>query len=250
FEQADAIFIFGQNPGTNHPRMLGELRDAAKRGAAIVSFNPLRERGLERFADPKDAGEMLRGGSTRISSEYFQLRIGGDLAAVKGIIKHALERDTAALREGRPSLLDRGFIEAHTSGFEAFAADVTAEPWDVITAESGLTEAELRRAGDIYLGSERLICCWGMGITQHLHSVATIQMLCNLLLLGGHIGRPGAGACPVRGHSNVQGDRTMMIWEKPPQAFLDRLQQVFGFQAPREPGFDTIGAIEAMGDGR
>ncbi|MGY0560836.1 FdhF/YdeP family oxidoreductase [Luteimonas sp. A277] len=250
FEQADAIFIFGQNPGTNHPRMLGELRDAAKRGAAIVSFNPLRERGLERFADPKDAAEMLRGGSTRISSDYLQLKIGGDLAALKGIIKHVLERDAEALESGRPSVLDLEFIQAHTSGFEAFAADVAAESWDTIVAESGLEESQLRRVGDIWLGAKRLICCWGMGITQHLHSVATIQMICNLLLLGGHIGRPGAGTCPVRGHSNVQGDRTMMIWEKPPQAFLDRLQQVFGFQPPREPGYDTIGAIEAMRDGR
>ena len=250
FEQADAIFIFGQNPGTNHPRMLGELREAAKRGAAIVSFNPLRERGLERFADPKDKAEMLRGGSTRISSDYLQLKIGGDLAAVKGIIKHALERDAEALAAGQPSLLDRAFIDAHTTGFEAFAADITAEAWDTITAESGLDEDAIRRVGDTWLGAKRLICCWGMGITQHLHSVATIQMICNLLLLGGHIGRPGAGACPVRGHSNVQGDRTMMIWEKPPQAFLDRLEEVFGFQPPRAPGHDTIGAIEAMRDGQ
>ncbi|MEN1925662.1 FdhF/YdeP family oxidoreductase [Luteimonas qiangzhengi] len=250
FEQADAIFIFGQNPGTNHPRMLGELRDAAKRGAAIVSFNPLRERGLERFADPKDKAEMLRGGSTRISSDYLQLKIGGDLAALKGIIKHALERDAEALREGRPSLLDRDFIAQHTSGFEAFAADVTAESWDTIVTESGIEEDAIRRVGDTYLAAKRLICCWGMGITQHLHSVATIQMICNLLLLGGHIGRTGAGACPVRGHSNVQGDRTMMIWEKPPQAFLDRLEEVFGFTPPRAPGHDTIGAIEAMRDGR
>jgi molybdopterin-dependent oxidoreductase alpha subunit len=250
FEQADAIFIFGQNPGTNHPRMLGELRTAAKRGAAVVAFNPLRERGLEKFADPKDALEMLHNGSTRIASDYFQLRIGGDLAALKGIIRHVLERDAGALASGAPSLLDRAFIDAHTSGFEAFAEDVMAESWTTIVAESGLSEAQLRKAGEIYLGAGRVIACWGMGITQHKHSVATIQMIVNLLLLRGHLGRPGAGACPVRGHSNVQGDRTMMIWEKPPAAFLDRLREVFGFEPPRTEGYDTIGAIEAMRDGR
>ncbi len=250
FELADAIFIFGQNPGTNHPRMLGELRQAAKRGAAIVSFNPLRERGLEKFADPQDKLQMLHNGSTRISSDYFQLKIGGDLAAVKGIIKHVLERDAEAARAAQPRLLDLQFITQHTANFDAFAADMIAEPWATIVEESGLSEAELRHAGEIYLKSERLIACWGMGITQHKHSVATIHMIANLLLLRGHLGRPGAGACPVRGHSNVQGDRTMMIYEKPPAAFLDRLQQVFGFDPPRASGFDTVGAIEAMGDGR
>ena len=250
FEQADCILIFGQNPGTNHPRMLGELRQAAKRGARIAAFNPLRERGLERFADPQDKLEMATGGSTKIASDYFQPRIGGDLAVVKGMIRHVLERDAQALARGEPSLLDRAFIDSQTSGFEAFAAEVMAEDWARLVEESGLDEAQLRHAGDIYLQSERVIACWGMGITQHKHSVATIHMIVNLLLLRGHIGRPGAGACPVRGHSNVQGDRTMMIWEKPPQAFLDRLRDVFGFEPPRHEGYDTIGAIEAMRDGR
>jgi len=250
FELADAILIFGQNPGTNHPRMLGELRQAAKRGAAIVSFNPLRERGLEKFADPQDTREMLTGGSTRIASDFFQLRIGGDLAAVKGIIKHVLEVDAERQRNGQPRVLDLAFIAEHTVGFEVFAADVEQESWATIAAESGLSREELQRAGEIYLRAERTICCWGMGITQHKHSVATIQMIANLLLLRGNLGRPGAGACPVRGHSNVQGDRTMMIFEKPDAAFLDRLGTVFDFSPPREPGFDTIGAIEAMRDGR
>jgi len=250
FELADGIFIFGQNPGTNHPRMLGELREAAKRGAKIVSFNPLRERGLERFADPQDKLEMATYGSTKISSDYFQLKIGGDLAAVKGMIKHVLERDVEETGLGRPSLLDHAFIAEHTTGFDEFAVDVLAESWDVIIEESGLDEAQLRRAGELYLSCERVIACWGMGITQHKHSVATINVLMNLLLLRGHLGRPGAGACPVRGHSNVQGDRTMMIYEKPPAAFLDRLRDVFGFEPPREDGFDTVGAIEAMLDGR
>lgn len=250
FEIAEAILIFGQNPGTNHPRMLGELRKAAKRGAAIVSFNPLRERGLERFADPQDKLEMLHNGSTRISSDYFQLRIGGDLAAVKGMIKRTLEVDAQAQREGRERVVDLDFIAAHTQGFEAFAAEVAGESWETIEAESGLSRAQLERAGDIYLQAKSVICCWGMGITQHKHSVATIQMICNLLLLRGNIGRPGAGPCPVRGHSNVQGDRTMGIYEKPAPAFLDRLREVFGFEPPREHGHDTVGAIEAMLDGR
>ncbi|WP_233671479.1 FdhF/YdeP family oxidoreductase [Luteimonas cellulosilyticus] len=250
FEEADGIFIFGQNPGTNHPRMLGELREASKRGARIVSFNPLRERGLERFADPQDKVEMATYGSTRISSDYFQLKIGGDLATVKGMIKHVLERDVEVTGNGGASLLDHAFIAEHTTGFDAFVTDVMAETWETIVEESGLDEAQLRRAGELYLSCERLIACWGMGITQHKHSVATINMLVNLLLLRGHLGRPGAGACPVRGHSNVQGDRTMMIYEKPPAAFLDRVRDVFGFEPPREDGFDTVGAIEAMIDGR
>src|SRR5690606_12038023 len=219
FEQADCILVFGQNPGTNHPRMLGELREAAKRGCRIVAFNPLRERGLERFADPKDTLEMARRGSTKIASDYFQLKIGGDLAAVKGMVKHVLERNAEAIAKGEAPLLDQAFIAAHTVDFDAFAADVLAEPWDTIVTESGLDEAELRRAGDIYLRSQCVIACWGMGITQHKHSVATIHMIANLMLLRGNIGRPGAGLCPVRGHSNVQGDRTMMIWERPPATF-------------------------------
>src|SRR5690606_890027 len=160
------------------------------------------------------------------ASDYFQLKIGGDLAAVKGMAKHVLERDAEALAQGRPSLLDRDFIAGHTTGFESFAADVRAESWDTIVAESGLDQARLRQAGELYRQSERVIACWGLGVTQHRHSVATIRMITNLMLLRGNLGRPGAGLCPVRGHSNVQGDRTMMIWEKPPAAFLDRLHEV------------------------
>jgi len=250
FEKADAIFIFGQNPGTNHPRMLGELSDAAKRGCRIVSFNPLRERGLERFANPQDKVQMATLGSTRITSDYLQLKIGGDLAAIKGMIKHVLERDAEAVARGEASLLDRAFIDGHTAGFDAFAEDVRTEDWDTIIAESGLDEAQIRHAGELYLQAERVIACWGMGITQHKHSVPTINMITNLLLLRGNLGREGAGACPVRGHSNVQGDRTMMIYEKPPAAFLDRIQQVFGFEPPRADGYDTVGAIEAMIEGK
>ncbi|NDI86741.1 FdhF/YdeP family oxidoreductase [Undibacterium crateris] len=246
FQQADAIFIFGQNPGTNHPRMLGELRAASKRGAAIVSFNPLRERGLEKFQDPQDALEMLSGDGSTISSDYLQLKIGGDLAAVKGIIKYVLEADALAQQQGQTRLIDVGFIAQHTANFEAFADEVGQESWDTIVRESGLERSQIERTAQTYLHARSVIACWGMGITQHKHSVATIQMIVNLLLLRGHLGRPGAGACPVRGHSNVQGDRTMGINEKPAAAFLDRLQQVFGFEVPREHGYDTVGAIEAM----
>ena len=241
FELADAIFVFGQNPGTNHPRMLGELRAASKRGARIVSFNPLRERGLERFADPQSKMEMATLGSTQISSHYFQLRGGGDLAAVKGMMKRLLEREDAG-----EQLLDRKFIAEHTSGFEALLADLRQQSWEEILEESGLTLEQVHSAADVYCEAKSAIFCWGMGITQHQNSVATIQMLVNLLMMRGNIGRPGAGACPVRGHSNVQGDRTMGIWEKPPVALLDKLQEVFGFEPPRKNGYDTVESIHAM----
>jgi molybdopterin-dependent oxidoreductase alpha subunit len=250
FEQADCILVFGQNPGTNHPRMLGELSAARRRGARIVSFNPLRERGLERFADPQNAVEMATFGSSPISSHYFQLQVGGDFALLKGMCKRVVELDDAARAAGQPRVLDTAFIAGHTAGFDAFIAELREQPWEPLVAASGLSRAQIEQAADIYATSERVIACWGMGITQHRHSVATIQMIVNLLLLRGNLGRPGAGACPVRGHSNVQGDRTMGIYEKPAPAFLDRLGEVFGFEPPRAPGFDTVGAIQAMLDGR
>ena len=240
FEQAEAIFIFGQNPGTNHPRMLGELRAAAKRGCRIVVFNPLRERGLERFAHPQSPADMLTGSSTPIASHYYQLRIGGDLAALTGLCKQLLATGS----------LDRDFIAAHTQDFEAFAAAVEAESWERIVEQSGLTRAQMEQAADVYDASRATIFCWGMGITQHRRSVATIQMLMNTLLLKGNIGKPGAGPCPVRGHSNVQGDRTMGIYEKPSDEFLDRLGAEFGFEPPRGHGHDVVSGIQAMRDGR
>ena len=250
FEQADCILVFGQNPGTNHPRMLGELRAARKRGARIVSFNPLKERGLERFADPQDKLEMLTFGSAPISSHYFQLQVGGDFALLKGMCKRVVELDDAAQAAGQPRVLDTTFIAEHTRGFDGFIAELREQPWEPLVQASGLTREQIVQAADIYAASERVIACWGMGITQHRHSVATIQMIVNLLLLRGNLGREGAGACPVRGHSNVQGDRTMGIYEKPAPAFLDKLGEVFGFEPPREHGFDTVGAIQAMLDGK
>ena len=245
FEKADAIFIFGQNPGTNHPRMLGELRQAARRGARIVSINPLRERGLERFADPQDMLQMATLGSTPISTHYFQLHIGGDFAFVKGMMKHLVE-----LQDDGQQVLDQAFIAGHTVGFDALLADLRAESWVLLEQESGLPRAQICAAAEVYRQAKRVIACWGMGITQHQNSVATIQMLLNWLMLRGNIGRPGAGPCPVRGHSNVQGDRTMGIWEKPPAQLLDNLQKVFGFAPPRAHGFDTVASIQAMLDGR
>ena len=245
FEKADAIFIFGQNPGTNHPRMLGELRQAARRGARIVSINPLRERGLERFANPQDMLQMATLGSTPISTHYFQLRIGGDFAFVKGMMKHLVE-----LQDDGQQVLDQAFIAGHTVGFDALLADLRAESWVLLEQESGLPRVQICAAAEVYRQAKRVIACWGMGITQHQNSVATIQMLLNWLMLRGNIGRPGAGPCPVRGHSNVQGDRTMGIWEKPPAQLLDNLQRVFGFAPPRAHGFDTVASIQAMLDGR
>ena len=246
FELADAIFIFGQNPGTNHPRMLGELRRAAKRGCRIVVFNPLRERGLERFTDPQSPAEMLGGGSTAIASHYFQPRIGGDLAVAMGIAKCVIERADSGVD---PHALDTVFIAANTVGYDDVADVVRESAWTDIERESGLTRAQLEQAAQVYLDSHATILCWGMGITQHRRSVATIQMLTNLLLMRGNIGKAGAGPCPVRGHSNVQGDRTMGIYEKPSKTFLDRLGAEFGFAPPQAHGFDTIAAIEAMRDG-
>jgi molybdopterin-dependent oxidoreductase alpha subunit len=245
FEKTDAIFIFGQNPGSNHPRMLGELRAAHKRGAKIVSFNPLRERGLERFADPQDAVEMATLGSSAISTHYYQLRIGGDMALVMGMAKVLVELDDA----GDAGAIDHAFIAENSEGFAALQAQLRAQDWPALELASGLSELQIRAAADVYRQAPSAIFCWGMGITQHMHAVATIQMMVNLLLLRGNIGRPGAGPCPVRGHSNVQGDRTMGIWEKPPASLLDALQAVYGFEPPRADGVDTVEAIALMRDG-
>ncbi|WP_295556921.1 FdhF/YdeP family oxidoreductase [uncultured Hyphomicrobium sp.] len=249
FEKADAIFVIGQNPGTNHPRMLGDLRRAALRGAKVAVFNPVREKGLERFADPQDKIEMLTGGSKPIASEYYQVHLGGDMAAVRGMAKAVFALDEAARAAGNPSLLDHGFLEQHTSGLEHYRAAVEATSWDDIESQSGLSRAELEHLAGIYVSSERTICTWAMGVTQHRHSVATIREIANFMFLRGNVGRPGTGLCPVRGHSNVQGDRTVGINEKPSRAFLDSLEKEFGVSMPRRAGHNVIGAIGAMLDG-
>jgi molybdopterin-dependent oxidoreductase alpha subunit len=249
FEKADAIFVIGQNPGTNHPRMLGDLRRAAMRGAKVAVFNPVREKGLERFSDPQDKLEMLTGGSTAIASEYYQVRLGGDMAAVRGMAKAVFELDDAALAAGNPSVLDLGFLAQHTSGFEHYRASVEATSWDEIEDQSGLPRAQLEHLAEIYVASERTICTWAMGVTQHRHSVATIREISNFMFLRGNVGRPGTGLCPVRGHSNVQGDRTVGINEKPSRAFLDSLEKELGVSMPRRHGHNVLAAIGAMLDG-
>ncbi|MHB8253056.1 MAG: FdhF/YdeP family oxidoreductase [Acidiferrobacter sp.] len=240
FDHADTLLLFGHNPGTNHPRMLGTLQDAAKRGCEILVFNPLRERGLERFTHPQDPGGMLTNHGTRIATHYYQPKIGGDLAVALGIARFLLE-------EGA---LDDVFIAEHTHGFEAFRASVLQTPWEQIEQESGLSRADLRLIGQIYDRGKAAIITWGMGITQHRHAIATIHMLMNVLLLKGNIGKGGAGAAPIRGHSNVQGDRTMGIYEQPSPGFLAKLGAEFGFVPPSKHGFDVVASISAMLEGR
>ncbi|MEI7377811.1 FdhF/YdeP family oxidoreductase [Dickeya chrysanthemi] len=246
FEHADAIFVFGQNPGTNHPRMLHSLRHAADRGAHIVAFNTLRERGLERFANPQNPLELLTPLSGAISETYLQPHLGGDMAAVRGMVKALLETHRQRLAAGDAGLFDQAFIDQHTDGVAAYLQQVDATAWDKIVRQSGLSEAQIRYVAGIYQRSERVICTWAMGITQHRHSVATVREIVNLQLLFGQLGKPGAGLCPVRGHSNVQGNRTMGIDEKPSDALLDSLARHFGFTPPRGHGHNTVQALEAM----
>jgi molybdopterin-dependent oxidoreductase alpha subunit len=250
FAEADAIFVLGQNPGTNHPRMLEPLREAVARGAQVVCFNPLKERGLERFQHPQHALEMLANGSAPLNTAFFRPALGGDMAAIRGIAKLLLFWEREAQATGGPAVFDHGFIAQHTSGIDSYLATLDATRWETIEEQSGLTLAELEEAARIFRDAERVIICWAMGITQHRHSVATIQEIANLQLLRGNLGKPGAGLCPVRGHSNVQGDRTMGINERPPAALLDALETRFGFQVPRQPGHNVVQAIEAMLEGR
>ncbi|ANF56525.1 FdhF/YdeP family oxidoreductase [Halotalea alkalilenta] len=239
FERAEAIFSFGQNPGTNHPRMLGTLREAHERGCEVVAINTLKERGLERFADPQRKFEMLRGGSEAVSSMYLCPKLGGDMAIVRGMAKVVFERDA----------LDHDFIARYTQGVDAYRAVVEATAWETIEAQSGLSRAEITRAAEIYIRSNATIICWAMGITQHEHSVASVREIVNLLLLRGNIGKPGAGTCPVRGHSNVQGDRTMGVNEKAPEWFFQALERYYGVSLKRGHGHDTVSAIRAMREG-
>ncbi|MGV7206538.1 FdhF/YdeP family oxidoreductase [Oxalobacteraceae bacterium A2-2] len=250
FEHADTLLLFGQNPATNHPRMLGELRECALRGATIVGINPLKERGLQRFTNPQDPAEMLTNGSTPIVSVFIQPRLGGDFALIKGVAKRLLELDDEAVLEGCPRLVDQEFIASHTVGYGEFARDLRAERWELLLEESGVPREQMDQLAAIYARGQRVIATWGMGLTQHKNSVAAIQMLVNLMLMRGNIGKRGAGLCPVRGHSNVQGDRTMGIEEQPAPAFLDRLKQVFGFEPPRRHGHDVVATIAAMAAGK
>jgi molybdopterin-dependent oxidoreductase alpha subunit len=246
FDKADCIFIFGQNPGTNSPRMMSDLRAASRRGAAIISFNPFRERALERFQNPQSPIETATLCSTPISSRLYQVRVGGDVAVIKGIMKVLVEADEIARASGQPEILDWDFIRGHTLGIEALANDVKAAQWADIQRQSGLAREDIEYAANVYMKAERAIIVYGMGITQHHHGAQSVQQLANLALLRGHIGREGAGLCPVRGHSNVQGDRTVGITETPSEEFLDRLERRFGFKPPRAHGHNVVTALEAM----
>ncbi|WP_019408387.1 FdhF/YdeP family oxidoreductase [Pseudomonas psychrophila] len=250
FEHADAIFVLGQNPGTNHPRMLEPLREAVKRGAQVVCVNPLKERGLERFQNPQHPLEMLTNGDRPTNTAYLRPALGGDMALLRGMAKFLLQWERDALAAGEPAVFDHAFLNEHTSGVLDYISSLDATSWEHIIEQSGLTLVDIERAARMYLKGKNVIMCWAMGITQHRHSVQTIQEIANLMLLRGNIGRPGAGLCPVRGHSNVQGDRTMGINERPPVAFLDALERRFKFKVPRENGHNVVEAIHAMLEGR
>ncbi|MYU10167.1 FdhF/YdeP family oxidoreductase [Streptomyces sp. SID8361] len=246
--KADLIIVAGQNPGTNHPRMLSALEKAKAGGAKIISVNPLPEAGLERFKNPQNA-RGIAGGGTSLTDLFLHIRLGGDQALFRLLNKLVLEASDSASGAGEGAI-DEEFIREHTHGFEEFAAAARAADWDETLRATGLDRADIDRALAMVLASKRTIVCWAMGLTQHKHSVPTIREVVNFLLLRGNIGRPGAGVCPVRGHSNVQGDRTMGIFERPAPAFLDALEREFGFAPPREHGFDVVRAIRALRDGQ
>ena len=239
FDKAQAIFVIGQNPGTNHPRMLSSLERAKQNGCKLVHINPLPEVGMTRFKHPQHVLGLL-GSGTELADLFLQVRINGDVALLKGITKAVLAHEDA---------LDRDFIDRYTTGFEEFSAALERVSWDEIVEHSGVSKDLIEQAAQIFVASERTIFCWAMGLTQHRNAVANIQEIVNLMLLRGQIGKPGAGLCPVRGHSNVQGDRTVGIWERPTEAFLDKLGEAFDFEPPRNHGFDTVRAIHAMHDG-
>ncbi|HEY0376348.1 MAG TPA: FdhF/YdeP family oxidoreductase [Pyrinomonadaceae bacterium] len=241
FNLAEAVFVVGQNPGTNHPRMLTALQAAKRRGCKIVHVNPLPEVGATRFKHPQEILAAF-GRGTELADLFLQVRINGDVALLKGIMKELLEEESR--RPGE--VLDHEFIEEHTDGFESFTSALRQVNWDDIVEQSGVSRGQMREAAEIMIGSNRTIICWAMGLTQHKNAVANIQEIVNLLLLRGQMGKPGAGACPVRGHSNVQGDRTMGIWERPTRPFLDALAKEFDFEPPRRHGLDTVEAIKAM----
>jgi molybdopterin-dependent oxidoreductase alpha subunit len=250
FDHADLVLSFGHNPGTNHPRMMATLRDVSRRGASILVFNPLRERALERFASPQDPLEMATLSATPIASHYYQVTLGGDAALTEVMMKVLVEWDDQAVSECQEPVLDHDFIAQHTIDFAALKQHLLQLDWNDLEARSGVTRAQMAEAATIYARAKATILCYGMGLTQHRNASSTVQQLANLLLLKGNIGKPGAGICPLRGHSNVQGARTVGVWEKPSESFLDRLDQVFEFKAPRDPGHTVIEAIAAMETGQ
>jgi molybdopterin-dependent oxidoreductase alpha subunit len=246
FDLAQAIFVIGQNPGTNHPRMLTALQKAKANGCKLVHINPLPEVGMTRFKHPQDVFGWL-GKGTSLADLFLQVRINGDVALLQGIIKAIFEEE----EQHHPGeVLDHEFITTYTEGFKEFALAINNVSWDEIIAQCGVSRSQIEEAARIFIDSERTIFCWAMGLTQHKNAVANIQEIVNLMLCRGQIGKPGAGLCPVRGHSNVQGDRTMGIWERPPDSFLDKLGIEFSFEPPRRHGYDTVKAISAMHAGK
>lgn len=246
FNSCDAIFFFGQNTGSNSPRFLHPLQEAVRRGAKIVTFNPVREKGLIEFTNPQSPVEMLTARKTPISCLYLQVRPGGDIAAILGMIKHVLAAEEKDWTENRHHVLDVDFIAQHTVGFEALKAMAEDTPWERIEAESGLSRADLEAAGQVYVEAEKSIGIYGMGLTQQAHGYDNVAMVVNLMLLKGNVGRDGTGISPVRGHSNVQGQRTVGISEKPELVPIDKLAELYGFDPPRDKGMNTVEACEAM----
>jgi molybdopterin-dependent oxidoreductase alpha subunit len=255
FNETNLVIVIGQNPGTNAPRMMSSLQDAKVAGAKMIAINPLAEAGLMNFVNPnpqhapnilKYPFDLLSNTGTHFTDLHLPVRIGGDMAVLKGMMKVMLERE----RTAPGTVFDHEFIEACTDGLSDLIASLDATGWDDILRESGLTHQQISEAADMFIAAERVITCWAMGVTQHKAAVATIQDIANLHLLRGQIGKPGAGLCPVRGHSNVQGDRTMGIWEKVRPEFADRLENEFGLAVPRADGFNTVESIEAMRTGR
>ena len=245
FEQADAIFVVGQNPGTNHPRMLTTLETAAKRGAMIVSINPLAEIGTLRFGHPQNPLALL-GESTRLARVHVPVRINGDVALFQGVMKAMLEEEARA--PGR--VVDREFVDRYTEGYDDLARALAATTWDALERSSGVGEDRMRELAAIAIASRATVVTWAMGLTQHVNGVDNVQAIVDFLMLRGMVGKPGAGPCPVRGHSNVAGDRTMGIWERMPDAWLERLGRELAFDPPRKHGVDVVKAIHAMLDGR
>ncbi|EWH10737.1 molybdopterin oxidoreductase, alpha subunit [Catenovulum agarivorans DS-2] len=241
FDQAEVIFVYGQNPGTNHPRMMNALRSAAKSGCKIATFNNLKEVALEKFASPQDPTEVLTNKATKISHVYFSPKLGGDFAAIRGISKIIFERFS--------DKLNSEFIQTHTQSFTQYRAEVAQTDWQQIELQSGLSKSELKQAAELYTSSSKVISCWAMGITQHKHSVDTIKEIVNLHLMLGLIGHKGAGLCPVRGHSNVQGNRTVGINEKPTKAFIDGLNQHFQQHFSYDKGHNVYQALKALHTG-
>jgi molybdopterin-dependent oxidoreductase alpha subunit len=248
FDHCELLIAMGHNPGTNHPRMMGTLHELSRRGVPIIVFNPLRERALERFADPQNAMEMVTFSSTDIASSYYQVKVGGDAAALKGIQKAILALDAAAGADG--SVIAHDFVAMHTNGYAALVDDLDATSWADIEASCGLSRDALTTVARAYVASNATIVTYGMGLTQHSKGTANVQQIANLLLLRGNFGKAGAGICPLRGHSNVQGNRTVGITEKPPAGMLERIEQTFGFVPPKGHGHDAVRAIQAIADGR